>query len=73
MKRLSPAILEKRLMTACGKGHTLDGENVRLETDSKGRTHRRCRKCENLRNRKKYGIGNDSKMADLLGDPWDRL
>lgn len=72
--RLSPAILEKRLKTVCIRGHSLTGENVRLDTDSRGRLHRRCLSCDRLKQRKKYGIAVESDMVKLMQpSPWDSL
>jgi len=74
--RLFPAALEKRLMTKCKSGHQLTGENVRLEIDSKGRTHRRCKACDRLRALRKYGVEIPSTGRDMILstiNPWDGL
>jgi len=58
----------------CKRGHELNGSNVRLDLDSKGRYHRRCKKCEYLTSRKKYGLEIESSMAKLLAPSgWERL
>lgn len=68
--------LEKRLQKVCSAGHQLTEDNVRLETDSKGRTHRRCLRCEHLKNYKRYGKELPSKVRDLMraeDRPWESL
>jgi hypothetical protein len=77
LKNLPTGItLEKRLMTACGKGHEFNKENTRLEVDRFGRIHRRCLQCMYLYTRKRYGLDNPSRLKDLLQEkdnPWDTL
>jgi hypothetical protein len=76
MKRLFPAALEKRMQTVCIRGHSLTGDNVRLDTDGKGRIHRRCKACDRLKQRRKYGIAVDSEIARMLASqdkPWQGL
>jgi Transcription factor WhiB len=40
--------------TECSQGHKLEGDNVIMATDSRGRTYRRCRECANRRARDAY-------------------
>lgn len=71
---IHPLFVEKKLQTVCKRGHELSGDNVRLDLDSKGRTHRRCRKCEYLRHRQDYGLPVVSEVSKLMEDkPWHRL
>jgi hypothetical protein len=72
----NPTAIAKRLQTTCVRGHELSPDNVRIDVDSKGRQHRRCRKCERVKNHKKYGIPTPSDMKDLLAstiNPWEQI
>lgn len=67
---------QKKEQTACHRGHLFDEQNTRIEVDNKGRFHRRCRKCELLRYRRRYGIETKSQAKELLDQtqrPWERL
>lgn len=45
MRGVNPAALRAR-QTLCTKGlHELSGDNLMIEYDKKGRTHRRCKRC----------------------------
>lgn len=69
-------ISQKKMQLTCHRGHNLTGEDIRLETDSLGRVHRRCLRCEKLRSRKRYGLSTPSELAELLGGkakPWGDL
>ncbi len=69
-------ISQKKIQEQCHRGHNLTGENIRLEIDDRGRTHRRCLRCERLRARKRYGLETPSEVAELLGGkvrPWEGL
>lgn len=73
---LSKVSLEKRLTTKCKYGHELTTDNVRLEIDRKGKGHRRCKRCEYLKNYRRYGKELPSIVRDLMraGDkPWESL
>lgn len=76
IKVLSPAAIQKRMQTTCYRGHELTTDNVRLDIDRKGRQHRRCLKCDRLKQRRKYGIETESRIAELMtvGErPWERM
>jgi len=63
-----------QVKTVCKRGHELSDDNVRLDLDNKGNYHRRCRKCEYLTSRKKYGLPVNSDMVRLLApQPWERI
>jgi hypothetical protein len=62
------------VQTVCSRGHELSGDNVRLDLDSTGNFHRRCKKCEYLASRKKYGLPVNSDMVKLLApNEWERI
>lgn len=74
LQHISPVAVKKRSQQSCNRGHSLDGENVRVDIDSKGRAHRRCRKCEAISMRVRYGLEIPSVMRDMLrGNYWEAL
>jgi hypothetical protein len=62
--------------TSCSRGHEFTDENTRLEVDGKGMTHRRCKQCERIKYRRRYGLDTPSRISELMQEkdnPWDQI
>jgi hypothetical protein len=54
IERGNGKMAKQQRQTHCIHGHLLQGSNLRLEVDSRGRQHRKCRTCYMARSKRRY-------------------